>query len=172
MRTHIALALAVFAVSCGDSPSSPNVAAPPDIRGLWAGFPALRAWEWTQTYPTAPTGSTSSTSCPGAIEITSQNGNAFTGRFSVECSAGRSAGLIQDGTVTGTGRISFRLAVQEGPDPAVPVAWGFAICRVTDPQTYEGSLTSANTMSANRVQFMDCPQGRIQVTAAFSGMHQ
>jgi len=169
MRTHSVLTLAVLVVSCGGSPSSPSVAAPPDVRGSWAGFPALRAWEWTQTYQT---GTNSSTACPGAIEITSQNGNAFTGRFSVECPAGRSAGLVQDGQVTGTGRISFRLAVEEGPDPGVPAAWAFATCRVTDPHTYEGSLTSATTMSANRIQFMDCPQGRVQLTAAFSGVHQ
>ena len=172
MRASFVLALVVLVVSCGGSPSSPSVAAPPDVRGSWAGFPALRAWEWTQTYPAAPTGSTTSTSCPGAIEITSQSGNAFAGRFSVECPAGRSAGLVQDGNVTGTGRISFRLAVQEGPEPGVPAIWAFATCRVTDPQTYEGSLTSATTMSANRIQFMDCPQGRVQLTAAFSGVHQ
>lgn len=164
--------VAAIVTTCG-SPSSPT-AAPPDVRGSWTNVSANgAAWQWTQTYATASPGATTSTACKGALDVTSQNGSTFSGRFAIDCAAGQSSGAVRDGQIKADGHISFRLVAEEGPDPGVPVVWaGFASCRVTDPQTYDGSLTGANTISADRIQFMDCPEGRVQVTASFSGTHR
>ena len=120
-----------------------------------------------------PTGVFNEAACMGTLDITSQNGSAFSGRFTIACASGPSSGSVRDGQITGDGHISFRLAAEDGPDPGIPVVWaGFASCRVTDPQTYNGSLTSSNTISADRIQFVDCPEGRVQLTASFSGSHR
>jgi hypothetical protein len=113
-------------------------------------------------------GSTQSTACDGELDITSQTASSFTGRFTVVCSSWRSAGSIREGSISDTAAISFRLTADDGPDPGLPPPWLNPSCRVTDPMRYDGSLIAGN-LSVNRVQAMDCPTGRIQLTASFVG---
>jgi len=168
-RFVLLCSIAMVIASCG-SPSAPTVGPAPDVRGVWGPSGTLLPWRWTLSSLSNP-GSVESTSCDGVLDISSQDGNSFSGRFTVACASGRSSGSIRDGSMTGTGRISFRLVTEEGPDPGVPIQWNNSSCRVTDPQSYEGAASAApgGVINASRVQTMNCPSGPVQIAATFLG---
>jgi hypothetical protein len=164
-RLVVVFSISVGIASCG-SPSAPSGAQVPDVRGTWRNAAPAPLWQWVLSY--TADGSTQSTACDGELDITAQSASSFAGRFRIECSSWRSSGSIRDGAVSDAGAISFRLTAEDGPDPGLPPPWLNPSCRVTDPMRYDGSLMAGN-LSVNRVQAMDCPSGRIQLTASFVG---
>ena len=159
------LCLVVLLASCG-SPSSPASTAV-DLSGRWGGTPA--AWQWSEA-SVADGLPVRSSACPGTLDLTSQPGGTFQGRYRIECaSAGVSAGDVVDGRIDATGRISFRLVRAEGWDPAVIPGWFDSSCRAEgDPDTYEGSLREG-AIDARRFRALDCPGGRVTASSAFNG---
>ena len=158
--------LAAFAPSCA-SPSSPTQGQA-DLRGSYGGLG--NAWRWNESDSNAP-GSSRSTSCDGGLDITSQDGSSFGGRYSIDCSLrgrGRFSGTVREGRLSFNNQVSFRLVTEEGGDPGIPSEWSDASCKMSDPQRYEGSL-AGGSLSVSRFITLDCPQGNFLLASTFQG---
>jgi hypothetical protein len=168
-RAPLAVGCAVFALSCG-SPTGPD-ADVPDVRGTWSS--GSRTWGWSVTSAVVPGQNVSTTGCQGSLQITEQNGSAFSGRYSISCSGavGSSSGTVLGGQVGERGAVvSFRLRADEGWAPGLFPVGGFnPPCPVTrDPEAYTGAIFGG-TLSVSRVQALGCEPQPVLITASFSG---
>ena len=168
-RATLAVCAAVFAASCG-SPSGPDGDVP-DIVGTWSS--GSRTWGWSLTSAVVPGQNVATTGCQGSLQVTEQNGNAFSGRYSITCSGtvGSSSGTVLGGQVGERGGVvSFRLRADDGWAPGLfPTANFSPPCPVTrDPEAYTGAIFGG-TMTVSRVQALGCEPLPVLVTASFSG---
>jgi hypothetical protein len=159
----VACLLALLA-SCGGSPSVPTEE--PDVLGSWSNLSS--SWRWSESYVYAPLSRTAG--CDGVLEITSQAGASFEGRYAIDCpDSGRSSGAVVDGHVSPSGELSFRLGVEDGWAPGIPPAWVYSSCRLSsDSEAYQGSIVGG-VIEARRLQVLDCPPGGVRVSASFQG---
>ena len=166
-RFTLVVCLVALVTSCG-SPSAPTEE--PDVRGFWGGTPS--SWNWSDSYTYSP-GTSRTAACSGALEITSQDGGSFGGRYAIDCPAsGRSSGAVFDGHINPNGQLLFRLRADEGWGPGLLPGWFDPPCRLSaDPETYEGSVVNGS-IAARRVQMLDCSSGRVLVTAGFQGVRR
>jgi hypothetical protein len=163
-RFTLVVILAGFVAACG-SPSTPTAA--PDVRGSFGGTPV--SWRWSES--ANDSGDAHGTgACGGTLEITSQSGRAFAGRYTIDCTGnGQSSGTLTDGTIGSGGQLSFRLTAEQGWAPGILPIWDNGRCPLAPgADRYEGTLTGTS-IAARRVQVLNCPEGTIQVTAAFQG---
>jgi hypothetical protein len=165
-REILVALLSSVVISCS-SPSEPT-APPPDLRGVFAG-PAV-SWRWSDAI-NEMSGRTSG--CAGRIEITSQSGASFEGRYSIDCSGeGTSAGVVESGMVGSSGTVSFRLREQQGWAPGLLPGWYNPPCATTvDSRSYEGTFRDGS-LDVRRVLTLECLAGRVVVTARFLGSRQ
>jgi hypothetical protein len=152
-----------LAASCS-SPSEPPEE--PDLRGVWSGG---RAWYWSTRNDATPN-QWGVSQCAGDVDITEQEGASFTGRYAITCTSGSGSAGRVDGRVGSDGQLSFRLETEQGMAPGLlPAAVGSLDCPVvSDSVVYEGTV-AYGPLSAHRFQELDCPSGRIRVSASFEG---
>jgi len=161
--------VAVVIASCG-SPTAPTSGAT-DLRGSYTASPFPWHRSEVTTYAQPP-GNSAQTDCRGTLDVTSQDGTTFSGRYSIDCLRSNVyTGTVVDGRIGPSTQLSFRIVAETGGDPAVPPAWSGVNCHETDPERYEGTV-NGSSLNVSRTVVMDCPQGRVLLTSSFNGIRQ
>lgn len=132
----------------GDDVSGPTI---PNIVGSYSG-------NWTLTAENRNTGESASISCPGNINVDSQNDGSFSGSYTIDaagdCDASDSGTV--DGEVRSDGGVNLDLGSASGSSTSFEDITG---CTVTSGDSQLTGSVSGGNMSIDAEFFTDCPDG-------------